>query len=274
MKLVCYADDSGTHDPTGAMKGAKQGLVGGIIAPASEWPQFCRDWRSVLTKYNAPYFHFCEWRAASAVARGKRRPTNDYAKNPFKDWSEAALNALLLDLAVIAGAKLTVGGFVLTRKLHLAKTSGDIPESADPYEHGLEQFFAEVLSGIHQLRAPWKRAQVSFVFDQSDKPEWRRAMKDCFARYKAKHPTFATVSSEDKKLALPLQAADMVAFRSRRITSQWADGVKEGEGFEDSHELTEALFKSTFDVFRRNKDEMLRAYISGTFGYDYFKRHG
>ena len=66
MNLLCYADDSGTHDSTGELKGAKQGLVGGIIAPVAEWPQFCRAWQAVLTKYNARYFHFCEWKAASA----------------------------------------------------------------------------------------------------------------------------------------------------------------------------------------------------------------
>lgn len=274
MKLVCYSDDSGTHDPTGELKGAKQGLVGGIIAPAAEWPQFCRDWQAVLTRYTAPYFHFCEWRAASAVARGKRRPTKDYAKNPFKGWSEESLNAFLLDLAKIAGAKLTVGGFVLTKEFHLARTSGDIPAEADPYEHGLEQFFAEVLSSVHQLRAPWKRAQASFIFDQSDKPEWRRAVNDCFARYKAKYPTFATVAFEDKRLALPLQAADMVAYRSRRIASQWADGVKDGEGFEDNREFTQTLFKSVFAYFGQHKEAIFRAYSSGALDYDYFKKHG
>ena len=274
MKLLCYADDSGTHDPTGEQKGAKQGLIGGIIAPSAEWPQFNRDWQDVLIKYNAPYFHFCEWRAASAVARGKRRPTNDYSKNPFSGWPETTLNALLLELARIVGAKLTVGGFVLTKEFHLAKTNGDLPRTADPYEHGLEQFFAEVLGSIHQLRAPWKRAGVYFVFDQSDKPDWKRALHDCFSRYRAKYPTIQSVSSEAKNKAIPLQAADMVAYRSRRITSQWADGTQNSEGFEDSREFTEALFKSTFDIFLRHKDAMLSAYISGRLGFDYFRTHG
>jgi len=274
MKLVCYADDSGTHDPTGEPKGAEQGIVGGIIAPASEWPQFCRDWHAALVKHNAPYFHFCEWRAASAIARGKRKPTNDDKKNPLNGWSETSLNALLMDLAWIAGAKLTVGGFVLTKEFHLAKTSGDLPAAADPYEHSLEQFFAEVLSSIQELRAPWKRAQISFVFDQSDKLEWRRAVNDCFARYKAKYPTFAAVSFTDKKSHLPLQAADMVAFRSRRIASQWVGDGPDGEGFVDDREFTERLFRSIFVHFHQDKDEWYRAYMAGTLSYDYFRKHG
>jgi len=274
MKLVCYADDSGTHDPTGELKGAKQGVVGGIIAPASEWPQFCRNWQAVLTKYNAPYFHFCEWRAASAIARGKRRPTNDDKKNPFNGWSEESLDALLLDLALIAGAKMTVGGFVLTNEFHLAKTGGDLPAAADPYEHGLEQFFAEVLSSIHHLRAPWKRGRISFIFDHSDKPGWRRAVNDCFTRYKAKFPTFAAVSFEHKKVALPLQAADMVAYRSRRIASQWVEGGSDGEGFVDNRKFTETLFRAVFAHFHQHKEDWYRAYLAGTLSYNYFRKHG
>lgn len=89
-------------------------------------------------------------------------------------------------------------------------------EAQQLVEHGVEQFFAEALSlyGIHRLRAPWKRAQVSFVFDRSNKPEWVLAVNDCFARYKVKYPTFATVVFEGKKVAIPLQAADMVAYRA------------------------------------------------------------
>ena len=174
----------------------------------------------------------------------------------------------------VAGAKLTVGGFVLTKEFHLAKTSGDLPAAADPYEHSLEQFFAEVLSSIQELRAPWKRAQISFVFDQSDKLEWRRAVNDCFARYKAKYPTFAAVSFTDKKSHLPLQAADMVAFRSRRIASQWVEGGPDGEGFVDDREFTERLFRSIFVHFHQDKDEWYRAYMAGTLSYDYFRKHG
>jgi hypothetical protein len=274
MRLICYADDSGTHDPTGEQKGAEQGIVGGIIAPESDWPQFCRDWRAALVKHDAPHFHFCEWRAASAIARGKRRPTNDDKKNPLNGWTEARLNALLMDLAWIAGAKLTVGGLVLTKEFHLAKTCGDLPAEADPYEHSLERFFAEVLSSIHGLRAPWKRAKISFVFDQSDKLDWRRAINDCFARYKAKYPTFASLSFADKKSHLPLQAADMVAFRSRRIASQWVEGGPGGEGFVDDREFTERLFRSVFMHFHRHKDELYLEYMAGTLGYNYFRKHG
>lgn len=274
MKLICYADDSGTHDSTGVQKGARQGVVGGIIAPASEWPQFSRAWRAVLTKHKAGYFHFAEWRAASAIARGKRRPTRDDMKSTFNGWAEEALRSLLLDLARIAGAKLSVGGFVLTKEYYLAKAAGNLPAEADPYEHGLEQFFAEVLSSIHALRAPWKRAQIDFIFDQSDNPEWKRAVNDCFARYRAKYPTFSTVDFRDKKVELPLQAADMVAYRSRRLTDQWVDNNIDGDGFQDSVELTNALFSSVFTHFQQNKAATLEAYINGTLGYEYFGKQG
>jgi hypothetical protein len=146
-----------------------------------------------------------------------------------------------------------------------AKATGDLPAQADPYEHGLEQFFAEVLSSIHTLRAPWKRAQI-------DKPEWKRVANDCFARYKAKYPTFATFRLKDKRLEHPLQAADMVAYRSRRMTNQWVDNNIDGDGFQDSVEFTNALFSSVFTHFQQNKSALLEAYINGTPGYEYFRK--
>ena len=274
MKLVCYADDSGTHDPTGELKGAEQGIVGGVIAPASEWPQFVRDWQKVLDKHKAQYFHFAEWRYASAIARKKRRPTRDDLKSTFNGWSEESLRTLLIELARLSGAKLSVGGFVLTKEYHLAKSTGDLPAEADPYEHSLEQFFAEVLSSIHQLRAPWKRAHITFIFDQTSKAGWTQAVNGCFARYQDKYPTFSSVAFADKKIELPLQAADMVAYRSRRMAGQWVENDTDGDGFQDSRELTEALFKSVFTHFEQHKQAMLSSYIGGRMGYDYFRKYG
>ncbi|MGC3961491.1 MAG: DUF3800 domain-containing protein [Verrucomicrobiota bacterium] len=195
-------------------------------------------------------------------------------KSTFNGWPEESLRALLLDFGKLVGSKLSVGGFVLTKEYHLAKSTGDLPPEADPYEHSLEQFFAEVLDIIHTLRAPWKRAHIDFIFDQSDNPDWKRVVNDCFARYKAKYPTFATIDFKNKKEELPLQAADMVAYRSRRIANQWVDNNPDGDGFQDSFEFTDALFRSVFVHFKQNKSDLIKAYLNGTMNYDNFRKGG
>jgi hypothetical protein len=78
MKLVVYADESGTHDNTGTQQGSREAILAGIVAPSEEWRTFCRAWQSALNKYSAPYFNFREWSAASAVARNKRKATRDF----------------------------------------------------------------------------------------------------------------------------------------------------------------------------------------------------
>ena len=45
VKLAVYADESGTHDKTGALPGSGVAIVGGIVAPIEEWSKFCRNGR-------------------------------------------------------------------------------------------------------------------------------------------------------------------------------------------------------------------------------------
>jgi hypothetical protein len=274
MNLVVYADESGTHDKTGSQKGSREAIVGGIVAPTEDWAKFRNSWQAVLNRYSAPYFHFSEWSTASAVARNKRTPSVAFQKNPFRGWKLESLDALLLDLAKVAGSgnKVIVGASVFTKDFHQEKLSGNIPDDANPYAYCLDQFFAEVLGNIQQQRAPWKRTPLSFVFDQSDNLDWVQAIQNSFACYKAKYRTFTTLAFADKKdpQHLPFQAADMVAYRARQITSLWV----EGEPLVGSPELAEALFKSTFDFLNTHKDVVLRAHLYGALDYEYYKRHG
>jgi hypothetical protein len=48
VKLVFYADESGTHDPTGNAPGSKVANVAGMVAPYDEWAAFCNRWQAAL----------------------------------------------------------------------------------------------------------------------------------------------------------------------------------------------------------------------------------
>src|SRR6266704_2277564 len=104
VKLVIYADESGTHDQTGALKGAREAVIGGIVAPGEDWRSFCSRWQAALNKYGAPYFHFCEWSDACSVAREKRKPTSTFKNNPYRNWKHETLNRFLIELATLAGS--------------------------------------------------------------------------------------------------------------------------------------------------------------------------
>ena len=82
-----------------------------------------------------------------------------------------------------------------------------------------------------------------------------------FQAHKKQRRTFREIAFADKKLAphLPLQAADMVAYRLRQIGSFWVD-----EDYSKTWvKLDEVLFKSTFDFLDTHKAEIFRAYLRG-----------
>lgn len=263
VNLVIYADESGTHDPTGAAKGAREAVMAGIVASREDWARFCSLWQQVLEKYDAPYFHFCEWSDASSVARKKRSPSSSFKANPYRDWSTDTLNKFLIDLARLTGAgnNLLITAGVLTNVFHQEKQIGNIPDIANPYEHCAGQFFTRVVEAIGVQRPPWKRQPISFFFDQSDDHEWTNAIKGQFATHQKRHRTFREIAFADKKLPphLPLQAADMVAYRTRQMTEKWVDEncPKVWE------ELDAALFKSTFDFLDTRKKEVSLADFLG-----------
>ena len=253
MKIVAYADESGTHDKTGSRVGAKEAVVGGFVAWRSDWAKFSETWQAVLTKYDAPYFHFNEWAAASAVVRKKRQHFTDFNKNPYKNWDLPCLDSFLNELAQIAGAgnKILIGGYVDTHKFSKAKSEGDklVPSHGDPYKYCLTQFFDSFRTDV-QLQWPMWSDPVSFVFDQTDDPVWRKAIIDVFASFQQRDSRFYAVTFADKKAELPLQAADMVAYRMRQITGKYTK--REVPTSPGMPELDKRLFSGPFKFLEQN----------------------
>jgi len=167
VHVAVYADDSGTHDETGKLTGAKEATISGIIGLREDWISFCGEWQRVLNKYKVKFFHFREWSNASAVVRNKRPPSSDFHKNPYRHLDAKQLNDFVVELATIAGSKnkLTIGGVVYTKKHYEAKTKGEIPANSNPYEFCAAQFFEEFVHILETIRSPWKRQPVSFFFD-------------------------------------------------------------------------------------------------------------
>jgi hypothetical protein len=84
MNIVVYADESGTHDPTGSQQGAGAVVICGVVAPKEDWIAFDIRWRKILKKYKACYFHFREQFAAWRVIALRAEAPSDFHKNPYK----------------------------------------------------------------------------------------------------------------------------------------------------------------------------------------------
>jgi hypothetical protein len=261
VHVVVYADESGTHDETGKQRGSREATVAGIAALREDWIPFCTQWAKVLKDYDAPYFHYKKWRAAEVRAQMKRPPKSKQ-EDPYPGWNIEKLNAFAVELARVAGSgnKLIIGNYVHTSKFYQSKIKWDIPIGANPYKHCIDGFFASFVEIIGSQRAPWKRLPITFVFDSSEKPEWRHAIDDAFHSYNKSHPRSWFVWGDEKLPEnLPLQAADMVAWRSRIATEGWVD-----RNFDTYWpELDSALFKPMLDWMTANKEIMLRYFLSG-----------
>jgi len=266
VNIVIYADESGNHDRTGKAPGAREAVICGVAAPVEDWACFVEQWRAVLNKYGVEYFHFREWSDASAVARKKRAPNSSYKQNPFRHLSSVGLDGLVLELATIVGSGklLIVGGYIRTDEIHRLKVIGARPIGYDAYEENARTFFNSVIYGIDRMRSPWKRQSITFVFDHSDNDDWTNGIHSAYKKFVKRFSRFKEISFGRKTDRIPLQAADMVAYRMRQITAKAIDA----DFSRTWPQLDDALFENMFVQIKKTgvlAESLRRAYRSGNF---------
>jgi hypothetical protein len=226
--IIVYADESGTHDETGKEKGSEYPMIAGFAAPASEWSKFRVEWQAVLKAYHAPYFHFREWAAASAVIRGVRKPAGDFQKNPYRTWDLKKLDKFRETLGKIVsrGNKVLIAGAIkrLDEYHEYLKKVGVKPDEVYPFEFCMRYFFI-VYYKETLLRWGNFKASVNFVFEQNSNPKWDAAMHQTFNAFQKIDTRLVGISFGEKTnpLYLPLQAADMAVSRLHQMADTLAD---------------------------------------------------
>jgi hypothetical protein len=207
VDIVAYIDESGTHDPTGKQKGSEVPVVSGYMASREEWIKFCGDWKTVLDKYKVPYFHFREFNDRDD------RKTN--AKSPYYLWDEAKAESFKYDLAEIAGRHVPIGGMYNLEE-HTKRFTDD---KTYPYTFVFVTFFRDLNEAV-STHYPRPTVDISFVFDQKPgEDKWASVLDNVAAEFRKKDSRIGKISFADKKdyPHWPLQAADMIAFRTRRL---------------------------------------------------------
>lgn len=208
MKIIVYADESGTHDPTFTKDGSHVPVVCGYMAFGSDWTKFCADWKTVLDNYGVPYFHYSE------LTHNKENTSIYYG------WDENRRNNFLYDLAEIAGRQIPIGGaFHLEALLELNKNNRKYE-----YEfcYVFEQFFADLLVAINEHFSDLT-GDIDFVFDQKkDDTKWKSWLNKSAEDCRKKDKRIGEIVFADKKKCphWPLQAADMIAYRTRRVADK------------------------------------------------------
>ena|ERR1700733_624660 len=226
VKISIYVDESGTHDPEGNQPGSKYPMIAGYAAHQDEWVKFCGKWKVVLNKYKAPYFHFREWAAASAAVRHKKKETLEIKKNPFYGWTIKRLDGFLIELARVAGAgnKIPLAGSIRIPAFNKLKADlkinnpSQIELGTNPYKYCMGEFFHIYHKETYLMWGEFEYP-VTFFFDHSDDPEWKSAVHEVFDAFRKKDSRMKEIvfANKKEKPHLPLQAADMLAYRLRQL---------------------------------------------------------
>lgn len=200
MQLVLYADESGTHGHSN--KGREPApCICGFIASADYWPKFCEDWKLVLSKHRAPYFHFREF-----TAELRKKP-----KSLFFGWSNERVDNLMYDLGfIIAQEAVPVGSFVQSKR------------TPQPLKKVIDGFYK---TSLDTITSHWPKfaGKVSFVFEsQKGNKEWANLLNSTHQKYAHQDDrigSFGFLSKCDPQ-GIPLQAADMLAFSNRQAAER------------------------------------------------------
>jgi hypothetical protein len=242
--LAAYADESVDTSP-GHNGSMSVSAFGGFVASVDEWTRFSAQWQRILNNFDAEFFHFSQWAIASAVARKVRRPFSDFSKNPYCGWKLKKLNSFLLELGEVAAARMegTFGAFISAEKFKERKAAGVILLGQDHRDWCLRRCFE---SFVDVLNARWAhfRGEISFVWDATRDLTWKQSITAAYEPFKNNNPRFRAIAFADDKFCLPLQAADLLAYRMRQKTDK---------GFKGERSIMSDLDKALFGDGKRGR---------------------
>jgi hypothetical protein len=219
--LAAYADESET---TGF------GAFGGYVASVDEWEKFGVQWQQILDNHKVDYFHFSEWAMASAVIRGKRPPHSKFKENQYCRWPLSDLDSFLLKLGKVAGMlkKGTFGGYISIEEFNRRKTvsNGGVLFGEKHRDYCLRACF---LAFIDALNTVWPRyaESVSFFWDITQDISWKQSIMEAYEPFRKNNPSFNEIAFANDKTRLPLQAADMIAYRMRQRSEKFSRDEKQ-----------------------------------------------
>jgi hypothetical protein len=215
MNLVCFADESGTHDTLGFEPGSEIAAVVGYLSWDTMWATFCGQWQEVLSRYGVEDFHYAD------LAN---------KKEPYCNWPTGKIEKFMRELIPIArnNTIMGIGGLVSVKDYNTV-----IPDSAKydhPYHFCFELFFGAMRHfllnasnwGYESPFAPKER--IAFFFDRQNEFSVK-----ALELYKREFPSdikdrFGAISFDSKENHPELQAADLLVGRTRKICTRILKG--------------------------------------------------
>jgi hypothetical protein len=187
-----YSDDSGSHLQSPVS------LLGGLTGKREAWIQFESDWKHLLSKWSIRYFKSSE----QHVCQGE-----------FKNWDHPKRDACVGEFLDLIVSYPIVGISVAIKRSDIVPLfQGMEYEPALEYAMLLTYILAKVefATSLHERYAD---AQHEFFFDQQEDVVIASMLMRAVKRMRGR---IASVTFADSKKVLPLQAADMLAWATRR----------------------------------------------------------
>jgi hypothetical protein len=197
--IVVYADETGTGDVPKSGKEPSPGVYGFLATPG-DWEIFRQQWKAMLAKHKAYYFHFRE-----ATRVGRKDP-----KSHYHGWSDEEADDFIHDMAYVASlGPIPFGGGVAQKRFNSTK---------EAYEAAFDAFFGDFREQMDK-HFPNEKEQVSFFFDRNGSDEWISILntKIEIAWQRDSRIAKEYIPIDDKTYrGMPCQAADLFAFVNRQ----------------------------------------------------------
>jgi|ERR1035441_46905 hypothetical protein len=207
--IVVYADETGTSDIPKSGKEPAPGVYGFLATP-DDWEIFRKQWRAMLAKHKACYFHFRE-----ATRAGRQDP-----KSHYHGWSDDEADDFIHDMAYVASlGPIPFGGGVAQKRF-------DSQEEA--YESAFEIFFGDFTEQMDK-HFPNEKEQVSFFFSRNRNKDWisilDRQIETAWNRDNRIAKEYTPIDDKTYR-GMPCQAADLFAFVNRQNLESCFDADK------------------------------------------------
>ena len=224
MNLEAYVDESGTHDPKGSQPGSEVAAVVGYVSWKDDWKTFCEQRADVLKHYHVSVFHMAEFNKNEI--NGRKDP-----KWPYRGWSNEKKDRFIRELASVAvqNALFGAGGLVSVRDYDRIIPDKLKAEAVHPYHFCFQLFFDTVLETLrNRFDVPFPpEVKVRFYFDRQQ--QFKEKATQLFNQVRSlRDPEnrMATIQFVSKEKHIPIQAADLLAFRMRKVLTRKLKGKR------------------------------------------------
>lgn len=251
--LESYMDDAGSHN------GAPVSVIAGYFGGHLRWEPFQNRWNNVLLKYGTKEFHAYKfWKR-----NDKRQRIGEY-----KGWSDEKANAYIDELLTIIEKNTRIFPFAvgvqnsewdkqrMDNRRILSGASRKHPSGKPSKSMFLA--FQRCVIRVANYCNPGIKAHYFYDDDHGKNSAWANIcysnLKDHFKERDADiHSSMGEITMADGDVAVPLQAADLLAYQTKKYAEKLLRTGREIVRVEHVRALTNIRSKEDFWLFDRSR---------------------